>query len=153
MSTYQYYEFQAIDRPLTTTEKAEIGKQSSRAAVDSRKAVFLYNYSDFRGKPVELLKQYFDIHYYIANWGTQQLMFRFPRQAINPTLLEPYLLEDSIELDLNAEWAILRWELDYEPGSFGWVEGEGTLDLYIEPAHRNFAARSTQSLFSLVVCN
>jgi hypothetical protein len=128
MSTYQYYEFQAIDRPLTAAEKAEIGKKSSRVEVDARKAVFLYNYSDFRGSPVELLQQYFDIYYYIANWGSQTLMFRFPRQAIDPTIFEPYLLEDSIELDLDDNWAILRWEFDYEPGSFGWVEGAGTLD-------------------------
>jgi hypothetical protein len=132
MSTYQYYEFQAIDKPLTAAEKAEIGKQSSRVEVDARKAVFLYNYSDFRGKPAELLKKYFDIHYYIANWGCQRLMFRFPRQAIDPTLFEPYLLENSIELDLDAEWAILRWEIDYEGESFGWIDGEGTLDRLID---------------------
>lgn len=128
MSTYQYYEFQAIDKPLTAAEKVEIGKKSTRVVVDSHKAVFFYNYSDFRGKPVELLRQYFDIYYYIANWGSQHLMFRFPRKAIDPTIFEPYLLEDSIELDLDDEWAILRWEFDYEPGSFGWVEGEGMLD-------------------------
>jgi hypothetical protein len=52
MSTYQYYEFQAIDRPLTATEKAEIGKQSSRVEVDARKAVFNFTtIVTFEGNP------------------------------------------------------------------------------------------------------
>ena len=33
MSEYQYYEFQAIDRPLTQGEIAELRKLSSRASI------------------------------------------------------------------------------------------------------------------------
>jgi len=37
MSEYQYYEFVAIDRPLTRKEMAELRSRSSRAAIMSRR--------------------------------------------------------------------------------------------------------------------
>ena len=49
MSEYQYYEFQAIDRPLTAKEQQEIKALSSRAQVTPTQATFLYHYGDFRG--------------------------------------------------------------------------------------------------------
>ena len=48
MSTYQFYEFRIIDRPLTTEEQQEIARWSSRAHVTSTGATFVYNYGDFR---------------------------------------------------------------------------------------------------------
>lgn len=48
MSEYQYYEFRAIDRPLTEAQKSKISALSSRAHVTSRMASFVYNYGDFR---------------------------------------------------------------------------------------------------------
>ena len=39
MSEYQYYEFRAIDRPLTETQKAKISALSSRAHVTSHVAL------------------------------------------------------------------------------------------------------------------
>ncbi|MBD2312274.1 hypothetical protein H6G20_11425 [Desertifilum sp. FACHB-1129] len=58
MSEYQYYEFQAIDRPLTANEQAEIRKLSSRVQPTPTQAVFVYNYGDFRGNPEEILATY-----------------------------------------------------------------------------------------------
>ena len=50
-SEYQYYEFRAIDRPLTETQKSKISALSSRARVTSHTASFVYNYGDFKGNP------------------------------------------------------------------------------------------------------
>ena len=61
MSEYQYYEFQAIDRLLTDTEFVAVKKLSSRGNVSRNKAIFVYNYSDFRYEPVEILTDYFDM--------------------------------------------------------------------------------------------
>ena len=55
MSEYQYYEFQTIDRPLTTAEQAEIKKLSSRVQLTPTQAIFLYNYGDFRGDAKKVL--------------------------------------------------------------------------------------------------
>ena len=60
MSEYQYYEFQTIDRPLTSKEQAEIRELSSRVKMTPTQAIFLYNYGSFHNKPEEVLTKYFD---------------------------------------------------------------------------------------------
>ena len=47
MSEYQYYEFQAIDKPLTETEQKKISSLSNRVELTAMTAKFVYNYSDF----------------------------------------------------------------------------------------------------------
>ncbi|MBD2621306.1 MAG: hypothetical protein PX481_04915 [Microcystis sp. M53603_WE2] len=42
MSEYQYYEFQAIDRPLTQEERAAISQLSSRVKPTATSASFTY---------------------------------------------------------------------------------------------------------------
>lgn len=123
MSEYQYYEFQAIDRPLTAKEQAEIGKLSSRVQLTPHRAVFLYNYGDFRHKPEQVLTQYFDIMFYIANWGTWQLMFRFPKTLVDPNWFQPYALPDVITITQTSQYIILNIIINDEAG-IGWIEGE-----------------------------
>ena len=43
MSEYQYYEFQAIDRPLTLKEQEALQALSSRAHITPNRASFVYN--------------------------------------------------------------------------------------------------------------
>ena len=69
MSEYQYYEFHALDRPLSAAQQAEMRKLSSRVVLTSSSAAFNYSYSNFRGEPLKVLEEYFDIMLYIANWG------------------------------------------------------------------------------------
>ena len=83
MSEYQYYEFQAIDRPLIKKEQDEIRRLSSRVQLTPNQAIFLYNFGDFRGNSEKVLTQYFDMMFYIANWGTWQLMFRLPKAIVD----------------------------------------------------------------------
>jgi len=122
----QYYEFQAIDRPLTKKEQDEIRKLSSRVQLTSHHAIFLYNYGDFRGDPEKVLTQYFDMMFYIANWGTWQLIFRFPKAIVDPTWFQPYELEDTITVSTTSKYVILNVHINEEEG-IGWVEGEGWL--------------------------
>ncbi len=124
MSEYQYYEFQAIDRPLTQKEQEEIRKLSSRVQLTSRQAIFLYNFGDFRGKPENVLTQYFDMMFYIANWGTWQLMFRFPKAIVHPDWFKPYELSDTVTVSTTAKYVILDIEINEEEGVSGWIEGE-----------------------------
>lgn len=126
MSEYQYYEFQAIDRPLTTKEQETIQALSSRAQVTPHRAAFLYNYGDFRGDPEVILEKYFDAMFYIANWGTWQLMFRFPKALVNLQWFRPYEMEDAIEISISSKYVVLNIEI-HEEGGMGWVEGEGWL--------------------------
>ena len=127
MSEYQYYEFQAIDRPLTQEERAAISQLSSRVKPTATSASFTYSYGNFRGDPKQVLARYFDIMYYIANWGTQQLMFRFPTSLINREAIELYCIDNYISLSFAGDWSILDWEFSQEEGFNDWIEGEGIL--------------------------
>jgi hypothetical protein len=127
MSEYQYYEFQCVDRPLNAKEKQEISQISSRAKVTSTQAIFNYSYGDFSYKTEKFLAQYFDLMYYIANWGTQQLMFRFPKDLISLKAIAPYCSYRFIDHSSIGDWVILNWEFSQEEGFYDWIEGEGTL--------------------------
>jgi len=52
MSEYQYYEFLAIDRPLSAEDLAYVRTLSSRVQPTSTQAVFTYSFGDFRGDPL-----------------------------------------------------------------------------------------------------
>ncbi|NCC36486.1 MAG: hypothetical protein EOM24_31410, partial [Chloroflexia bacterium] len=131
MSEYQYYEFQTVDRPLTAEQKAAMRKLSSRVELSATRAVFNYAYSDFRGEPLKVLEQHFDALLYIANWGSKQLAFRFPKNALDPEQLQPYLLDAeegcSAQVAVTATHVLLNLKLDEQEG-YGWIEGEGLLD-------------------------
>ena len=129
MSEYQYYEFQSIDRPLGEADRAELQALSSRARVTSTSFTNTYNYGDFRGDPRKLVERWFDLHLYIANWGTRRLMIRLPKRFLDPSRIEVFLR--------GVEW-VEAWESgknlivdmhfrDEESAYAGWEEGEGWL--------------------------
>lgn len=64
MSTYQYYEFHAVDRPLNSKEMKAVGEMSSRVRLTPRKALFNYSYSDFPRREEEVVLKYFDYMFY-----------------------------------------------------------------------------------------
>lgn len=131
MSEYQYYEFQAIDRPLTDEEQAAMRQLSSRVVLTPTSAAFTYNYSDFRGDPEKILLQYFDAMFYIANWGSCQLMFRLPKKLIDLEQVRLYcrppIVEEFVSLVKKGEYVILNIEWQEEESDWGWIEGEGWL--------------------------
>lgn len=134
MSEYQYYEFQAIDRPLTEEEQQAVARLSSRVDPHPRRAVFVYHYGDFRGDPEKILAQYYDAMLYITSWGSRQLMFRFPKSLLDLESVQAYcrppIVEDYISCSTVGEYAILNVEFRDEEGG-GWVEGEGWLPAMI----------------------
>lgn len=131
MSEYQYYEFQTIDRSLNKEDREAISQLSSRVEPTSTKAVFTYSYGDFPGAPQAVLAEYFDAMYYVANWGTQQLMFRFPKSLIDIQQIQPYCIEDCISISNSGNYAILDICFNIEDG-FGWIEGGGELTEVID---------------------
>ncbi len=119
---YQYYEFQAIDRPLTKTEQDYVRSLSSRVRPTATRAVFTYSYSDFHGDPLSVLEKCFDAMLYMANWGSYQLAFRFPASAINTAELMPYYLDNVVEVSKTAKHVILNIEIHEEEPRGGWIE-------------------------------
>ena len=55
MSEYQYYEFQAVDRPLSKADMAELRALTSRATITPNLLRNVYNFGDFGGNPAKLL--------------------------------------------------------------------------------------------------
>jgi hypothetical protein len=135
MSEYQYYEFQALDQPLTDEARQDMRRLSSRVHLTANSASFVYNYSDFRGNPVDVLSKYFDAMLYITNWGTRQLMFRFPWQAIPSQVQEHYQYAENLEWTKLRDYVILNIEYHDESGDWGWVEGEGWLPSIVPVRH------------------
>ncbi|WP_213454116.1 hypothetical protein [Rhizomonospora bruguierae] len=78
MSEYQYYEFVAIDRPLTDRQVAELRELSPPARVTRTSFIGAYDWADFTGDVRQLIAELFDAHLHLTNWGTRQVLFRVP---------------------------------------------------------------------------
>jgi hypothetical protein len=60
MSEYQYYEFLALDRPLTAEEIAALRALSTRAHITPVSFTNEYQWGNFKGNPDDLMRQFFD---------------------------------------------------------------------------------------------
>jgi hypothetical protein len=95
MSEYQYYEFLALDRPLTEKQRAELRSISTRAEITATRFVNEYQWGDLKGDPRKMVEQYFDAFLYLADWGTRQLMFRLPRGVLDSETAGQYCCSDT----------------------------------------------------------
>src|SRR6476646_3267376 len=123
MSEYQYYEFRAIDRPLTQQEMRELRALSTRAQITSTSFVNYYNFGDFRGSPERLMEKYFDAFLYYANWGTRRFMLRLPRRLVDVETVSLYCDSDTASHRLTEESVILEFVFSDESGDY-WEEDE-----------------------------
>jgi hypothetical protein len=118
MSEYQYYEFVAIDRPLTLKQIDEVRSFSSRAEISATSFVNEYQWGNFKGDPVHLLERYYDVMLYYANWGTHRLMMNIPADAIDPNMLEQYCVGDSASFLRRGAKLILDFASEDESGDY-----------------------------------
>jgi hypothetical protein len=112
MSEYQYYEFAAIDRPLTREEMAQLRAVSSRAEITPTGFVNHYEWGDLKADPAEWMRRYFDAHVYFANWCNCQLSLRVPRATFTDAELEPFATEYGLRIKATPEYWIFDWTLD-----------------------------------------
>jgi hypothetical protein len=84
MSEYQYYEFLAVDRPLTAADQAEVRQLSTRARITATSFTNEYHWGDFKGSPDQMMQRYYDAHLYLANWGTHRIMLQHLITAVDP---------------------------------------------------------------------
>jgi len=134
MSEYQYYEFAAIDGPISDEGLRYARGCSSRADVSRVRWQNTYTFGDFHGS-VDTLLKYYDAHFYIANWGTVRLGLAFPKGVVAPEAIRPYLrggerYEDTLTVKEIGNRCIVSWERN-EEGGWGWTEGEGLIDQLI----------------------
>ena len=146
MSEYQYYEFLALDRPLTAEQRAELRSISSRAEITATRFVNEYQWGDLKGDPREMVKRYFDAFLYLANWGTRQVMFRLPRGMLDPETARQYCCTDTASLMETDSHLILNLYIDQEEADDYWDEPGGQLAAMVQ-ARSELAAGDLRLLY------
>jgi hypothetical protein len=128
MSEYQYYEFLALERPLTLEEMAALRDISSRAAITPTSFTNHYEWGDLKADPLELLHRYFDVFVYVANWGMRWVALRVPKETLPMKAAQPYLppksgalrdVGDAVLVNLVSEDEEME---DWDEGT-GWMAG------------------------------
>lgn len=127
MSEYQYYEFVAIDRPLTRDEMAELRAQSSRAAISATSFVNEYHWGDLKGDPAQWMRRYFDAFVYTANWCSCRLALRVPQGVFKKSDLKHFMTDCALTVDDAKTHWIIDWSLDdsEDHDRFGMEDGRG----------------------------
>ena len=111
MSEYQYYEFLAIDRPLSAREMDHLRAISTRARITPVSFVNEYNWGDFNGNSIEFMRHFFDAHVYLANWGEALFMIRIPLEAIDEQAIRAFCTSSHVTTEkLPYHW-LLTWSL------------------------------------------
>ncbi|MBO3748345.1 hypothetical protein J5X84_19905 [Streptosporangiaceae bacterium NEAU-GS5] len=114
MSEYQYYEFAAIDRPLTEQEQAEVRALSTWAQITATGFVDEYESGDFKGDPGSLMERFYDVHLYCSGWGTRRIMLRLPQALLDPELVEQYDVDDHVTFWTAQDHVIIELTSDEE---------------------------------------
>jgi hypothetical protein len=148
MSEYQYYEFLAIDRPLTAQEMAALRALSSRARITPVSFTNEYNWGDFKGNAGNLMLRYFDAHIYLANWGTAVFMIRLPQAVLDAKTLHAFTLDDVLEAESTPTHRVLTWNMneseDYD--SFTLEDGAGWM-ARLSPVREELLRGDLRSLY------
>jgi len=126
MSEYQFYEFRAIDKPLSKEDKIQIGSWSSRSNPSNTGVVFSYNYGDFPRDEITVMEKYFDAMFYISNLGTTRLIFKFPKALLKLNEIKQYCSEDGLKIIEKPDFILLDISFS-EEDSGRWMDGEDWL--------------------------
>jgi hypothetical protein len=127
VSEYQYYEFQAVDRPLTGEEMAELRACSTRARITPTSFVNDYSWGNFKGDEDAWMEKYFDAFLYAANWGTHVLKLRLPTRLLDAKVARRYCVGEHASVRERNGKVILTFRSEDEEEGGVWVEGEGQL--------------------------
>ncbi len=131
MSEYQFVAFHAVDGPVSAKNLEYMRKQSSRAEITPWSFENEYDYSDFNGDALEMLRRGYDVHLHYANFGIRTLMIRLPHGFPDPAAVAPDLEEDSLCFRIDPQGAGGAFSISpyYESGS---MDELWRLDEFIE---------------------
>jgi hypothetical protein len=127
MSGYQYYEFLAIDRPLTSQEISALRILSTRAHITPVSFTNHYEWGDFKGDPDELMRRFFDAHVYVANWMTAIFKVRVPIEALSEKTVAVMSVRGVLDFKATKTHWVITWSLNESENydRFGMEDGRG----------------------------
>lgn len=146
MSEYQYYEFQAIDRPLNEREMRTLRQYSTRATITPTRFVNFYNGGNFKGDSVAWMERYFDAFLYFTNWGERELMLRLPRRLLDPKAAQCYCRTESASVRTRGDFVILTFLSDEPQDNDDADDGQGWLASLI-PLRTDLANGDQRALY------
>ncbi|KAK0359753.1 hypothetical protein LTR94_030049, partial [Friedmanniomyces endolithicus] len=118
----------AVDRPLDEAAREALRAISTRARITATSFTNSYEWGDLKGEPVDFMKRWFDLHLYLANWGTRRLMIRLPKKLADQRFLKPLLLGiDWATLQAAGDTLILDIARDEVELDEDWDDGSGWL--------------------------
>lgn len=101
---------------------------SSRARITSRSFINHYEWGDLKGDPRKFMEQWFDLHLYLANWGTRRLIVRLPKRFLRPTDIDPFLREiEWVKVWTSGNNLIVDIHSDEAEPDDDWDDGSGWL--------------------------
>ncbi len=145
MSEYQYYEFQAIDRPLTDKQMSELRSYSTRARITRTSFINDYSWGQFKGNEDAWMEKYFDVFIYVANWGTQVLKLRLSSRLLDLETAREYCVGDSAYAWESGGNTIVSF-VSEEEGEWDWVEGDGIISPVL-PVRAELARGDLRALY------
>ena len=125
MSEYQYFEFAAIDRPLTDGEMAALRAVSTRAVITPSGFVNHYEWGGLKADPLDWLRRYFDAFVYLADWAHCRFALRLPRDMFGKAELKPFGVKQSLTIDASEDHWILDWSLEGSDNYDRFAEDDG----------------------------
>lgn len=146
MSEYQYYEFQAIDRPLDEREMRTLRQYSTRATITPTRFVNFYDWGNFKGDPAAWMERYFDAFLYFADWGERGLMLRLPRRLLDPKTARRYCRMESASVRIKGDFVILTFLSDEPQDCDDADDGQGWLSSLI-PLRTDLANGDHRALY------
>jgi hypothetical protein len=146
VSEYQYYEFVAIDRPLTPKQQGALRALSTRARITSSSFVNDYQWGDLKGDPRVWMERYFDAHLYLANWGTRRIVLRLPRAALAPDTAARYCVGESARSWATRTHVFVDLHSGDEDGDEEWCDPKGRLAAIVQ-ARAEVAAGDLRMLY------
>jgi len=144
VSEYQYFEFLAIDRPLSEKEMDILRSYSTRARITPTSFVNHYNWGNFKGDEDDWMERYFDAFVYVANWGTHVFKLRLPSKLPIVSMARQYCLTDAFFMSEKQDVTVITFESEDEDGD--WEEGEGWLSSLI-PIRTELARGDMRALY------
>ena len=125
MSEYQYFEFAAIDRPLTDGEMAALRAVSTRAVITPSGFVNHYEWGGLKANPLDWMRRYFDAFVYLADLAHCRFALRLPRDMFGKAELKPFGVKQSLTIDASEDHWILDWSLEGSDNYDRFAEDDG----------------------------